>query len=240
VWAVERCALGREVPFGGLRMTTRRNDWFFNHGLNRDKMAVVSLSLIELFGNIGVPASAFDPKFDNVRGDTPVTRANTGIYGSEYYAFDAAGREYYLPVTVTYTVKGSNEVKVWELPYPVISIRSRKTIIETALTERRGTVKELININDYDIQIRGFIVNHDGNEFPEDQVITLRELYEQNVPVSIKCPLTDIYLLRTDRKGSDKVVIKSLDFPEMVGVKSVRHYVLEMVSDEPFNLIDIS
>jgi Domain of unknown function (DUF6046) len=120
----------------------------------------------------------------------------------------------------------------------VISISGRKTIIETPLTERRGTVKELINIEDYEIVIKGLIING-TNEFPEADVTTLRDVYEQNVALSIECPMTDIFLLRPDRKGSDQVVIKELKFPAIQGVKHVRPYELRLITDEPYNLISI-
>ena len=142
-----------------------------------------------------------------------------------------------MPVTLGYVLQGV--ATEWDLPYPVISISSRKTIIETALTERRGTVKELVNIEDYQIVIKGFII-HPTNEFPENRVTTLRNIFEQNTVLSIKCPLTDIFLLRPDRSGSDQVVIKELKFPAITGIKNVRPYELHLVSDEPFNLLSIS
>ena len=113
-----------------------------------------------------------------------------GSYGSPYYTKDALGMEYYMPVTISYPdtgqqgnglVTGNSQgvLKKWDLPYPVISISSRKTIIETPLTERRGTVKELVNIQDYEITIKGFLITG-ANEFPESDVTTLRNIYEQN------------------------------------------------------------
>lgn len=153
-----------------------------------------------------------------------------------------------MPVTVAYT-EGQVEdtiptdgktglLKKWDLPYPVISITSKKTIVETPLTERRGTVKEFINIQNYEIVVKGFIIDS-ANEFPESDVTTLRTIYEQNVPLSLQCPLTDIFLLRPDRKGSDHVVLCELKFPAISGVKNVRPYELHFESDETFNLISI-
>jgi hypothetical protein len=87
--------------------------------------------------------------------------------------------------------------------------------------------------------IKGFIIGN-ANEFPETDVTRLRNIYEQNVALSIQCPLTDIFLLRPDRSGSDQVVIKELTFPAITGVKNVRPYQVRMISDEPFNLVSIS
>jgi Domain of unknown function (DUF6046) len=221
-------------------------------------MAELSFNLGELFERtFGYKTQAFNPVFQPLNSSTGMpTRREAGAYGSPYYSNDAQGREYYMPVKLTYPDQGNTKspqavadgtnradatgvLKSWYLPYPIISINSRKTIVETPLTERRGTVKELINIQDYEIVIKGFIIG-DANEFPENDVTILRTLYEQNIELSIECPLTDIFLLRPDRSGSDHVIIQELNFPAITGVKNIRPYQLRMVSDEPFNLITIS
>ena len=205
-------------------------------------MATTSFDLAGLFEQtFGYKTTAFAPEFTPTLGDKNSYRTEVGATGSPYYAMDGLHTEYFMPVTLSYNeqgISGTNQVE-WQLPYPVITISSKKTIIETALTERRGTVKEFINVQDYEIVIKGFIIQA-SNEFPESKITSLRNLYEQNVPLSIKCPLTDIFLLRPDRSGSDQVVIQELKFPAIAGVKNVRPYELHLVSDEPFNLISIS
>ncbi len=215
-------------------------------------MAEISFSLGDLFEQaFGYKTQAFEPEFQQVQGVRAPYRTQQGSLGSPYYSSDALGKEYYMPVTIKYpdnsqtnlqTNSSGNSpgiLKIWELPYPVVSISSRKTIIETPVTERRGTVKELINIQDYEIAIKGFIITK-ANEFPENDVTTLRNIYEQNAALSIQCPLTDIFLLRPDRSGSDQVVIKELKFHEVSGIKNVRPYELQLLSDAPFNLTAIS
>jgi Domain of unknown function (DUF6046) len=206
-------------------------------------MAELSFNLADLFEHtFGYKTQAFQPDFSPVSGDRVSLRTEQGASGSPYYAKDPLGQEYFMPVTLIYPDNSNSSagaLKSWGLPYPVISISSRKTIIETALTERRGTVKELVNIQDYEIVIKGFIISQ-GNDFPENEVTTLRSIYEQNGAISIQCPLTDIFLLRPDRSGSDQVVITELKLPVVKGIKNVKPYELHMISDEPFNLISIS
>ncbi len=205
-------------------------------------MGSANFSLIDIFEKaFGYKSAAFKPEFDHVygfidgskTGELTNYRSNNGAHGSPYYSTDANGREYFLPVTI------KSSLGTIDLPYPVISITSKKTIIETPLTERRGTVKEFINIQDYEIVIKGFMIN-DSNEFPESDVTMLRSIYELIEPVSIANPATDIFLLRPDRKGSDLVIIKDLKFPSSGGVKNVRPYELTLISDEPFNLKVVS
>lgn len=218
-------------------------------------MAEISLSLSALFEKtFGYKTTAFDPEFRRIEGNSHSARREQGAGGSAYYAYDALGTEYFMPVTLSYADLGTQSnpppgvssdtnnsfvsQRKWNLPYPVISIESRKTIVETPLTDRRGTVKELISIRDYEIRIKGFIISS-AHEFPEQDVTTLRNIYEQNTAISIQCPLTDIFLLRPDRGGSDNVIISELKFPAITGVKNVRPYELKLLSDEPFNLISI-
>ena len=221
----------------------------------------INLSIADLFAEVfGYGSQAFEPQFKHVvgNGNSLTDRKELGLHGAPYYAQDqVTGREYYLPVTISYpdssplpvgSVKAGGAVGFapvptntgvllkWELPHPVVSISSKKTIIETALTERRGTVKELINIEDYQITIRGLIIGG-TNELPEADVAKLVDIYELNVAVTITNALTDIFLLKG---GSERVVIKSLDFPEVKGVKNVRGYTLVMVSDQSFSLEEIN
>jgi len=202
-------------------------------------MAEISFSLVDLFRQMGVHSSAFTPDFTSVSGDNKLHRGVTGNFGSPYYANDALGREYFLPVTVIYPDSSGNLV-TYELPYPVISIRGNKHVVETPLTERRGTVSELISTESYKISIKGFVINTVGNEMPEDELVDFRNFFECDMPFSIKCPLTDVFLLRPDRKGSDQVTIRSFELPYSIGVKNVKTYSIELVSEEPFNLIEIA
>lgn len=169
----------------------------------------------------------------------------TAAKGSPYYAKDLLGREYFLPATIIYTTYTTSEFgtkapagKKFSLPYPVISVTGRKTIVETQLTERVGTVKELINVQDYEIIIKGFLINNE-DDFPEDDMATLIEIFESQYPVQLQNALTDIFLVNPDRKGSDNAVIKDLSFPEVRGIKNVKPYQLTLVSDAIFSLDEI-
>ncbi len=219
-------------------------------------MGEISLSLSTLFEQtFGYKTTAFEPEFGDENSSKQIQRKEQGAGGSPYYTNDAFGVEYYMPVTLVYpdtTTSGSPPPgntpaasdkqfvtrKKWSLPYPIVSLKSKKTIVETAMTERGGTLKELINIKDYEILVRGFIVGT-TEDYPERDVTTLRTIYEQNTAISMQCPLTDIFLLRPDRSGSDQVVISELIIKENVAVKNICAYEMKLVSDEPFNLISI-
>lgn len=206
-------------------------------------MAEINLNLADLFQQaFGYNTDAFDPQFDK----TVNSKQSAGSAGTPFYAVSDLGVEYFMPVTLVYsagsTSAGSTTQqtqKSVELPYPIISISAKKTIVDTPMTERNGTVKELISARDLEITVKGFAIGK-RNEFPEAQIAAIETLYEQQDALSIQCALTDIFLVRSDRSGSDNVVITELSFPEIEGVTNIRPYELKMVSDEPFNLISIS
>jgi hypothetical protein len=151
-------------------------------------------------------------------------KSGDGKYGS-YYAKDVMGRDVFMPVTL-----GS-----LFMPYVWLNISGSKRLVETPMTERRGSVHELINMEDYKISIKGLLIGHNG-QFPEKDVEDLKTLWERQEAVSIKCVLTDIFLLSTEHGGQDKVIITNLSFAENPGVEHVRGFSFDLVTDQEFEL----
>ena len=157
------------------------------------------------------------PVFDvALQPEKSITRA-------DFFARGLHGRPYFMPVTLG---------KV-ELPNPVIRVTNRKTIVETALVGRKGfgTVKELIGQEDYKINIKGIIVT-ENNNYPEDEIKKIHELYTQNTALRITSALTNLLL----GEGAN-VVITDLTWPEISGIQNVKTYEMNLISDSPFDLI---
>lgn len=190
----------------------------------------------------------------DVRGVKEFYRNENGKLGSPFYAKDRLGREYYMPVEVEVgnePIPGENRTYAqklgaknadgsvtgrWQLPYPVISAEALATVVDTELTERAGVVSELINLRGYRIRVRGFCIAN--GDFPEDDVQTLHRLYSLGQPFRINCALTDLLF---DELSEDKLVtMRRLSWPELPGVQHVRPYELELITEIPFNLVDIS
>jgi hypothetical protein len=140
---------------------------------------------------------------------------------ANYFAKGLYGRPYFMPVTLG-TI---------DLPNPVIRVTNRKTIVETALVGRVGTVKELIGQEDYKINIKGIIIM-ENNNYPEDDIKRIQGLYKQNIALRITSPLTNLLL-----DEGIKVVITDLSWPEISGVQNVKTYEMNLISDSPFDLI---
>lgn len=226
----------------------------------------MNLSLTEAFlRSVDYPIDTFADRlsFAEVKGDRKAgrgigTRTETGIYGSRYYAEDVLGKEYYLPVKVTVgnnIIPGSSSTYaealgiddkkgdytgVWDLPYPMISAAEQtKKIVDTELTERGGMVSELINLSGYKISIRGYLINQKANEFPQDEYDTMVRLGNLNIPVRIDNVMTDILFMDSQNPGR-MATIRNMKFTPRPGVKNVVEYMFDLITEVPFNLIDIS
>lgn len=137
----------------------------------------------------------------------------------------------YMPVTLIYFDKDDNGEKKeteYELQNAIIKIENEKTIVETAMVGRQGKVKELININDYNITITGAA---SAEDFPEADIQALRKLYQINESIGLKSALTDLFM-----EEDDKVVIKSIEFKEMQFTENVQSYTIKLVTDKSFEL----
>lgn len=124
------------------------------------------------------------------------------------------------------------------LPYSVVSITTKKTIIKTPLMNRRGSVKEQYNIDDYAIRIKGFLIG-ENQQFPWSQIEQLRELFELKTSLTLDNALTNIFLKNKGLTPSEqyRVVIENLSFPEVEGGRvNVRPFSMELENDCVFTL----
>lgn len=142
--------------------------------------------------------------------------------GSLLRKADARGRYYFLPVTLLY------KDREYEIPNAVISFTGKKTIVETPMVGRKGSVKELISVDDYEIRIQAIARDED---FPEAALAELNEIYNVNESVTLKCALTDLFL-----EEDDKVVIKSIDISDMKGEETFTVFAMELITDRSFTL----
>lgn len=199
-------------------------------------MSSIELSMTQLFQEaFGVRAKPFEPKFQPVKGFNHKSYSDKSLMGAPMYASAEEGTLHYMPVSLWSNDSADGAHNSLLLPYAIVAMSAQKRIVETTLVEQGGTLKELIGMEDYIISIKGLMVGK-GNVFPEADIAQLRNLYEWNGPISMQCALTDIFLLRPHRSGSERVVIKDLKWPFIKGYPSVRPYELTLLSDHPFQL----
>lgn len=137
------------------------------------------------------------------------------------------GRGYFMTLTLA-----DSGGKKYTLPNePLVSLSLRKTIKETATVGRyrRGTVKEYINTEDYDITLRGVCIDLDNpDSYPAEQVQHITKLFELNEALEV---VGNMFLAQF---GIGRIVLKEKTFEAMLGREGVQKYTLKAVSDQDF------
>lgn len=159
-------------------------------------------------------------QFDYLKQNKETLLSGKGV---KFYAKNSLGNLMYMPVTL------STESRAITLDNTVISLTCKKTIVETPLVARKGTVKEEISIDDWEITIKGIIIGK--TVYPETEVERLKTLFEENRALGINNVLTSIFL-----DGQEKVVITSLELNDNKGMEHVQPFTMQLVSDTEFDL----
>ena len=111
-----------------------------------------------------------------------------------------------------------------------MDITQNKQIIKTNIAGVAGTVKEYISKGDYEITIRGALVDPNGQRYPEEQARQLKEYLEAEEAIEIASSfLNDIFNVQY-------IVVESFSFPQVEGTQNVQLFEIKAVSDDPVEL----
>lgn len=178
----------------------------------------------EPFGTPGVSGKQGYAGEDFEAVEEAVSGRENSRKGTAIYKKDLMGRYYFMPVTFIY------RKKEYEIDCALISITGKKTLVQTPLVGRKGSVKELISLDDYQISIVGAVVGED-RVWPEEKLNKINELYTINQSLELKCALAEVFLGQGDR-----VVITDLNVPSMSQTEHVQVIELKCVTDRAFEL----
>ncbi|MBA9078937.1 DUF6046 domain-containing protein [Rufibacter quisquiliarum] len=121
---------------------------------------------------------------------------------------------------------------------PLITISGAKDIVKTKIAGGNFSVKEIISLDDYKINIKGVATNAPGqraisgtvpSDYPEDWVRKLREMYERNEALEVSCQLLSYFNI-------NQLVVEGIDFPAVPGAQGFVPYEINAISDAPVEL----
>jgi hypothetical protein len=166
-------------------------------------------------------------------GELSLQVANRTVAGADRQSM--LGNAFAMPTAFRLT-----EADPWEwLPNePIISVEHRNAVAVTKINlstdntrPRRGSVKEIIALEDYEITIQGIAINETEQFYPEDQMNMIREFVEH--PGSI---LVQNYFLNSILNIQEMTVLRS-SYPRAAGMPfEAQPYVIRALSDEDFEL----
>lgn len=185
-----------------------------------------------------VPQVNAQPNQDSgfrVPGSAPGSTAQN----NKLLSTDSKGVDIWLPIWFEDLPQEIGDNGTVYLPYAVISLTSRATIIRTPLSERKGSAKEQYNTEDYRIKIKGFFIDKENRLFPEKDLKMLKQVHESGRSFKLVNALTDLFLIDPTLPANEqqRVVMTSFDLPEVEGGRiSYRPFVMELESDTVFTL----
>lgn len=171
------------------------------------------------FGDIFQKSFGYEAPKENASINIPSSakQKRTSDLGQPFYASDFSGVEFFLPVTINGLL----------IPFAVIGMTWKKTIVSTPMPERGGSVKELISIDDYDFNVKGIVMGLDGN-YPEFQVSGMHNLFKINSSVIMRSVLSDIVL---NGINDHKVIIRDIKWPAVAGIEHAKPFEMVLESD---------
>jgi hypothetical protein len=158
------------------------------------------------------------PKNDSPKGTIHYSNKNISFNKQGVY-----GQDIWFPVTLrgSKVIGSRTEPLELEIDICTISVNLVSTIVSTPVVERKGTVNEIVNIDDYKFTIRGFLVGK-NRKVPEDDILKLVAIKESTQEKTMHGGYPELFLDETC-----KIVISELEFPEVQGQN---HWI------RPFNL----
>lgn len=113
--------------------------------------------------------------------------------------------------------------------WPLIDIAGANIIVKTPINKRKGTVKEYINEDDYQVNIRGILINYYSDEYPYDLLEEFQQIFKKKEALQVTSPVLNILDIHN-------LVIENVRYPEVEGFNHIQPFVLQCLSDEPIEL----
>jgi len=113
----------------------------------------------------------------------------------------------------------------------IITINEGKNIVKTSIPGRKGTIKEYINTDDFSINIEAIIVQKD-NIFPEDELLTLKNILKSPVAVPVAQEVFNIFDI-------NNIVIENYNITQKRGYRNNVFVTINAISDEIIDLENV-
>lgn len=181
------------------------------------ELAAVTLLSGQLRGSL------YQTRMEAVEPLTPEERLNIG---------GSVGR-FGLPVhgNVLFEVTRDGVRYEIELIDVLVSVNYRNTIVTTPTQGRRGTVKEYIKGDDYQVSMTGSLVSEKQNAFPLEKLQLFVSILEEEGQIPVASAFLGVF-------GITRLVLDSYDFKqEDARYMNSLPFSLKFLSDEDVNLI---
>lgn len=120
-----------------------------------------------------------------------------------------------------------------ELGTVLIDVQQSKNIVNTAINGLNGTVKEYISDGDYEVSLRGALVNEKGYDYPLDYFKQLNDVLKAPVSLQVTSEYLSLFPIHN-------LVVKGYTLPQTEGSSNTQLFEINALSDNPVELIKIT
>ncbi len=162
------------------------------------------------------------------KNDSPRGTIHQSNFGQDYNKIGAYGQDIWHPIELKgfRVAGGSLEPISINIDACTVSVNLVSTVVSTPVVERKGTVNEIVNIDDYKFTIRGFLIGK-NRKVPEDDILNLVTIKESTAEKTMHGGYVELFL-----DDSCRIVISELEFPEVQGQNHwIRPFTLTCKSD---------
>lgn len=149
-------------------------------------------------------------------------------FNQDFNKIGAYGQDIWFPIKLQgfQMLYSQPTIHTLEIDACTVSVSMKTNIVRTPIVLRKGCVHEIVNIDDYQFTIRGFLIGK-NRTVPENEIEKLKYFSESLYPVELHGGYVELFLLKSCR-----VQIESVEFPEVQGQNHwIRPFTLICSSD---------
>lgn len=190
-----------------------------------NKVWYISYPYPEIINNVtvGIPEKEIKGDYQFNKWD----KKDMSDLGVSFYTKNDSNIDVFMPIWVS---ENSRDAKEYLLPNTIMSLTNKKNIVITPLVNRKGTVKEEVSFDDWELNIKGVVVGK-GNNYPDAEVQKLLNWYNDRTTFNIQNARTSMCLGK-----EEKVIMVDIKLPELSGYQNTQPFEMKLISDSEFSL----
>lgn len=113
------------------------------------------------------------------------------------------------------------------LDIAMLTVTKNVVVVKTPIAGRNGTVKQYINLGDYDVVINGIFTSEISDTRPDLLIRQLHDITNSTAEVNVASNFLNLF-------GIQSLVFERAEFPMNEDGRDVQHFELTCVSETPF------
>ena len=112
----------------------------------------------------------------------------------------------------------------------LVDFSMTQNIVKTPVNGRDGTIKEFVSDGDYEISIKGLLIDQDHpNRIPEEAIRKALQWFRKGKALGVEAKIFDVF-------GVHNIVVESFHMPQIPTYIQMRPFELKCISDTEYTI----